>query len=197
MKFHFIAEDILSSRGKIKTLKMLLRYPAKSFSGRELARLLDLSPSCVLSALELFRRYGLAHKTKTGKTSLWRLNKSHLLARKLSALAGLDEKFRRFLRQKIKSAFAKEKKVVQAAVFGSVAKGEEKPESDIDLFVLIKENKHKKAAETIVDKLNETMIPQLGNAISSIIYSSGELRNKKNSELIKHIEKEGLSIFHR
>ena len=75
-------------------------------------------------------------------------------------------------------------------IFGSIAKGEERPDSDIDLFVLVKEKKHKKEAWLTTDKLNESLIPVLGNMISAIIYSSKELKGKKELDLVRHINEE-------
>ena len=197
MKFHGIAEDILSSKIKIAVLRLLVRYPSKKYSGRELARLLNSSPSSVLEALELLRHYGLAHKTRIGKTTEWIINKRHLLIAKLSPLLKLDEEFLSVLCRKIKSAFLKNKNVVRVVLFGSIVKGKEHPDSDIDLFILVKENKHKKQAAFIVNKLNDSLIPLFGNSVSAIIYSSKELKGKKELSLVKHIEEEGEKIFNR
>lgn len=172
-------------------MRLLLRYPAKRFSGREIARLLGSSPSNVLKTLELFSRHGLVHKARIGKTNEWTINKRHFLAGRLAPLLKLDEAAMALLRQKIKTAFSGKKNIVKIIIFGSIAKGEEKPDSDIDLFVLVKEKTHKKEALLITDKLNESLIPLFGNVISAIIYSLKELKGKKELGLVRHINEEG------
>ena len=106
MRFHNLAEDILSSKIRVAVLRLFLRYPSKRFSGREIARLLGSSPSNALKALELFSRYGLVNKARIGKASEWTLNKRHFLAGRLFPLLRLDEDARSLLRQKIKAAFS-------------------------------------------------------------------------------------------
>jgi DNA-binding MarR family transcriptional regulator len=136
MKFHAIAESLLSSKIRVAVLRLLLRYPSKRFGGRELARLLGFSPSIVLKTLDSFSRYGLIHKTRLGKATAWKINEHHFLTSKLSLLTDLDGESMAALCQKIKAAFSKKKNIIKVVVFGSIAKGEEKPDSDIDLFVL-------------------------------------------------------------
>lgn len=54
MRFHDLAEELLSSRTKVAILKILLRYPGKKFSGRDIARLSGASPSRASEILDLF-----------------------------------------------------------------------------------------------------------------------------------------------
>lgn len=195
MKFHSIAENILSGKIKIAVLKFLLNYPTKKFSGRELSRLLRSSPSSVLETLELFSQYGIVHRARIGKTTEWTLNKQHVLAELLLPLLTLDEEALGLLNQKIKAVFPKNKNIIRVVVFGSLVKGEENPNSDIDLFILVKETKHKPAALLFVNKLNESLASLFGNSFSAVIYSVKELKNKKTLGLIKHIKEEGKIII--
>lgn len=195
MKFHDITDDILSSKIRIAVLRLFLRYSSKRFSGREIARLLKSSPSNALKTLELFSRHGLVHKARIGKASEWTLNKRHFLSGRFSFLLKLDEDAMAVLRQKIRTAFSGKKNIVRIVIFGSIAKGEEKPDSDIDLFILVKEKKHKKEALLIIDKLNESLIPLFGNVISAIIYSLKELKSKKELGLVQHINEEGKTLL--
>jgi predicted nucleotidyltransferase len=195
MKFHAIIENFLSSKIRIAVLRILLRYPSKRFSGRELARLLGASPSHVLKTLESFSRHGLIHKARIGKATEWTINKHHFLVGRLSFLLKLDEEAMALLCQKIKAAFSQKKNIVKIIIFGSAAKGEEKPDSDIDLFILVKEKKHKKEVLLIIDKLNESLIPLFGNSISAIIYSLKELKDKRELGLVQHIKEEGKIIL--
>jgi predicted nucleotidyltransferase len=195
MKFHNILEDILSSRIKISVMKILHRYPEKKFSGRELARMLNVSPSRASEILELFRKYGIANRRRIGNTSEWILNKDSILTKKLSNLFDIEEKIYLDLKSKIHKTLSREKYILKVILYGSVPKGREQLDSDIDLFILVKNQKDKELAAELIHKLNISLLPRYGNVISELIYSKEEWKLKKNSNILKQIQSEGEIIF--
>ena len=197
MKFHQVLEEILSSKIKVSIWKILHRYPEKRFSGRELARLLNVSPSRASEILELFRKYGVVNRIRIGNTSEWTLNKKSILVDKLLKIFKIEEKIYRDLKSKIFNTFHKEKSILKVILYGSVARGEEQPNSDIDLFILVKNEKDKDLVANLVHKLNISLLPRYGNVISELIYSRKEWNLKKNSEISKQIRSEGEIILKR
>ena len=197
MKFHKVLEEILSSKIKVSIWKILHRYPEKRFSGRELARLLNVSPSRASEILELFRKYGVVNRIRIGNTSEWTLNKKSILVDKLLKIFKIEEKIYQDLKSKIFNAFHKEKSILKVILYGSVARGEEQPNSDIDLFILVKNEKDKDLVANLVHKLNISLLPRYGNVISELIYSRKEWTLKKNSEILKQIQLEGEIILKR
>ena len=195
MKFHNILEETLSSRIKISIMKTLHRYPEKRFSGRELARLLNLSASRTSEILELFRKYGVVNRIRIGNTSEWTLNKESILVKKLSNVFNIEEKIYLDLKSKIYKTFSNEKNILKVILYGSVARGKEQPNSDIDLFILVKNEKNKELAAELVHKLNISLLPRYGNVISELIYSKEEWKLKKNSKILKQIQSEGEIIL--
>ena len=197
MKFHQVLEEILSSKIKVSIWKILHRYPEKRFSGRELARLLNVSPSRASEILELFRKYGVVNRIRIGNTSEWTLNKKSILVDKLLKIFKIEEKIYRDLKSKIFNTFHKEKSILKVILYGSVARGEEQPNSDIDLFILVKNEKDKDLVANLVHKLNISLLPRYGNVISELIYSRKEWNLKNNSEISKQIQSEGEIILKR
>ena len=197
MKFHNILEEILSSKIKISMIKTLQCYPEKRFSGRELARSLDVSPSRASEILELLRQYGVVNRVRIGNTSEWTLNKKSILVEKLSNIFKIEERIYQDLRSKIYNILSKEKNILKVILYGSVARGEEQPNSDIDLFILVKNEKDKDSVANLVHKLNISLLPRYGNVISELIYSKDEWKLKKNSEIIRQIQSEGEVILSR
>lgn len=196
MRFHNILEDLLGSRVKISTLKVLARYPRKEFSGSELARILKVSVSRVLEILELFYRYRVVYRTKVGKTYQWSLNKQSFIVDKLTPILDIDEMAFTTLKNYIKQSFkGKAGKILKIVLFGSLILGEERPESDIDIFILVKDDRYKKLIQEIIDDLNEKIVTIFGNSLSPIIYSQKEMESKKGLEFIKHVETEGQKIY--
>lgn len=194
MKFHNIIEDLLTSKVKASVLKLVASYPQKKFNGRELSRLTGSSASSVLQALLLFNDYGIVKKTMAGKTTQWVLNDKNFIANKLDAILKIDREAISILHKEIKTAFAKSKAVKTVILFGSISRREEEPRSDIDLFIEVKRDSDKAGAGEIVDILNRSFLIKYGNAISPIIYSSGELKTKRDTLLVKQI-REGKAII--
>ncbi|NIO49795.1 MAG: hypothetical protein GTN73_10235 [Candidatus Aminicenantes bacterium] len=197
MKFRNILEDILSSKIKISVLKILYRYPEKKFSGRELARILNVSPSRASEILEIFRKYGVANRTRIGNTSEWTLNRGSILVKKLAKVFDIEEKIYLDLKSKIHKTFSKEKYILKVILYGSVPRGKEQPDSDIDLFILVRNQKDKDLAAELVHKLNISLLPRYGNVISELIYSKEQWKLKKDSKILKQIQSEGEIIFER
>ncbi|MDH4257982.1 MAG: nucleotidyltransferase domain-containing protein [Candidatus Aminicenantes bacterium] len=195
MRFHDLAEELLSSRAKITILKVLLRFPGKKYSGREIARLSGVSPSRASEILDLFWKNGLAHRLKIGNTYEWSLNQESVLSKKVSDFIDLDEKIYQDLKSRIYKALDKEKNVIRVILYGSVTKGTEKHNSDIDLFILVKNEKDKEAIVEAINTLNFNLIPFYGNVISALIYSQREWKLKKERKILMHIDTEGEVIL--
>lgn len=90
MKFHGFLEELLGSKAKISILRTLIRFPAKSFTGRELARLVNISASRTLEILRLFKEYGLVNQSQIGKTLQWNLNSQGLLVKEISQILSME-----------------------------------------------------------------------------------------------------------
>ena len=83
------------------------------------------------------------------------------------------------------------KKVI---LFGSVAKGLEKVNSDIDIFILVKDATSKKRLEPSIDKLSNLCFEIYGNRLAPYILTESEMRQKKNLKIIFAVNT-GLQIF--
>ena len=75
------------------------------------------------------------------------------------------------------------------AVFGSMARKEDTPKSDIDLLILTKDKSSLDKINAVIDKLNIKMAQEFGTAISPYILTKSEIRRKhqKKEALIRSI----------
>lgn len=178
-------------------MKILLRYPEKKFSGRELARLSNSSASRTSEILDLYHKYGVVNRVNIGNTSEWTVNKKSIVVKQLSYLFNIEEKIYIDLISKIQKAFHNHKNILRVILYGSLSRGEEEANSDIDIFILVKNEKDKEKATDLVHKLNLSLLPQFGNVISDLIYSEKEWKLKKNSDLLKQIQTDGKIIIDR
>ena len=197
MKFHNALEEIFSSKVKISVMKLMCLNPEQKYSGREMARLLNISASRVSEVLELFRKNAMVSRERVGRASQWGLNRESVLVNEVSSLINLESKIYRELKSKIYETLFREKSILKVVLYGPVARKREKPESDIDVLILVKGKKDKELAADMVGKLNKYILPRYGNVISETIYSEREWKDMGRTKIYKKIESEGEIILIR
>jgi predicted nucleotidyltransferase len=186
---------MFSSKVKIAVMKLMCLNPERKFSGREMARLLNQSASRVLEVLELFRKNAVVNRETVGRASQWGLNKESVVVEEVSSLINVERKIYMELKSKIYETLIREKSIQKVVLYGSVARKKEKPESDIDVFILVTTKKDKELAAELVGKLNKYLLPRYGNVISESIYSEREWKDMEKTTLFKKIESEGEIIL--
>lgn len=105
----------------------------QGFTGRELARAVGSSQDGARAALARLVTQGIVSRQRAGSALLYALNRGHLAAPLIVALADLRAEL---LRRIAASLASWRLPVAYAALFGSAARGQERPDSDLDLFVL-------------------------------------------------------------
>lgn len=188
----------LNSEQKIRILRFLLSGgPIPDMSERELARMVKISNAGVNRAMSSFEELNLVHYRRIGHSHVWSVNEdSHaygVLKKVIQAMkenrAPIDELKRDMVKE------LKKLPVIKAALFGSVARGGEKPNSDVDLFVLVKDAKDKKTVETALEGLGTKVLKVYGNTLGFYILTESEYRKRKGLGVIKNIEKEGQKLI--
>lgn len=195
MKFHISLLDVLTSKAKIKIIKFLLNHVA-SMSEREIASVLNVSHMSVNRTMRELGELNFVNFITIGKAHLWRVNRKSYAFRVLSELfkgvSGIKEPLED-LKEILLNNLPKTliKKVV---LFGSIAKASERSNSDIDVFVLVKNKESKKRLESQIDKLSNICLEAYGNRLAPYILTEQEIEQKKNLKIVSEINK-GIQIF--
>ena len=195
MKFHISLLDVLTSKAKIKIIKFLLNHVA-SMSEREIASVLNVSHMSVNRTMRELGELNFVNFVTIGKAHLWRVNRKSYAFRVLSELfkgvTGIKEPLED-LKEILLNNLPKTliKKVV---LFGSIAKASERSNSDIDVFVLVKDKESKKKLESQIDKLSNICFEAYGNRLAPYILTEQEMEQKKNLKIVSEINK-GIQIF--
>lgn len=195
MRFNETLLNILSSETKIKIVKFLLTHDAP-MSEREIASILKVSHMSINRTMRELAALNFGSFVTIGKSHLWKVNhKSYalkalsLLIKNVSGIKDPLDDLKTVIRENIPKILAQ--KVV---LFGSVSKGLEKPESDIDIFILVKNAGDKKKIEPSIEKLSHICFETYGNRLAPYILTEQEMLQKKGLTILSEINN-GTSII--
>jgi predicted nucleotidyltransferase len=132
-------DAVLGSQSKVGLLRALLQSSAP-VSAREAARLAGLAHSGALRALDDLVELGVVNRTETPGQHLYTINsESELVEQGLGPLftaeRGRVAEVFRWIPERLKS-YLSDGVVRSAVIFGSAARGEDRPDSDFDLLVV-------------------------------------------------------------
>lgn len=189
MKFHNVLEEVFGTSERVKVLRALARYP-KEFTSRELSGYCSVSVRGVIDILTLFEQYGFIKSRRVGKSILWKMDENNCLTKSLILpFFEVERNLLGHLKRRI-STRVKRFPVQKAVLYGSVARGDERPDSDIDLLLVVKEKD--KWVEELQDRLRGEILQLFGNMLSILVCTSSEYK-KLGGELKKEID-EGIVI---
>jgi predicted nucleotidyltransferase len=126
-------EELFSSQARVAILKLLLLNGGKRFYLREIASLTEQPVRAVQRELPRLERIGLLGHTVEGNRKYYQVNRDCSIYPELKSIflktVGLGDA----LREHLNGAAGD---IEVAFIYGSYARGEEKLDSDIDLFVV-------------------------------------------------------------
>ena len=126
-----ILESILSSRARAEVFRLLFGLVDPELHGREIGRRSGLAIGTVRHELKKLEGLDLVTARRDGNRLYYRANRRHPLHREIHNLVLKTVGMVELLREKLP-----EDGIRLAFVFGSVARGEEDAESDVDLLVV-------------------------------------------------------------
>ena len=183
MKFRQYLESVLGSKVKISIARAMFKFPDKIFTARELAGFVNVSHTPVLISLKDLEGMNLIEVEEHGTSKLIRLNKRSYLYDPLKNLFNYEDNTKNKLVSKIKGIVSNAEMVV---LFGSIEKGSERMNSDIDILVV---TKYKKRTREDLEANQNSIIETFGNPISPIILTKNQFINKKNKPFAKDLAK--------
>jgi predicted nucleotidyltransferase len=184
MKFHAYLEQVLGTKAGISILRSLVKYKGKIFTVRGLARDADVSSVEASRTIKQLEQYGIVRIQPVGKAYQVSLNgKSYVLDKIVEPIFTAEGKTLEAL-VKVLKKYLDTKKIISAAIFGSVAKGEEREDSDIDLLVISDDRDY--AYDVIGNVITEVSEIFYGK-IAPIVFSKKEFIAKKRGNLVSSI----------
>jgi len=194
MRFHNILDEILGNRTKVKLLRAFTTYPGKEFSESELQRIAGIPQASVHRNVGALFENGLLQRRRIGKANLYSMNRGHVLFPTIDSLFEEERNLLKKLKKTIAGKINKIPEVKLAVLFGSVIKGRERADSDVDLFIVARGRKEK--VEEKLKDLNSVLKAKFGNPVSLLIKTENELEDLETRAIFREI-KEGDVILKR
>lgn len=127
---------MLGDSGHVRLLRVLLLHGG-ALSSTQLAGQAALTPQGVRNVLEDLGLQGAVQVLGSGRTRLFRARPEHPMTAAVASLFTAERAQWESFLSALREVLAKQPDVVGAWLYGSVARGEDEPESDVDIAVLL------------------------------------------------------------
>ena len=165
----------MGSRSKVRLLRVLFGFPDLDFTGEDLGRKAGVSKPMTHKALSELMEENLVARRVAGRAYLYRLVPGSYSAKLVAPLFRDDnspiEELARLLRKKFEVS-----PVASATLYGSIVRGEEKPDSDIDIYLVLRRESDRGRIEVLVSELNRLVQALFGNRLSPMVKTLEEAR---------------------
>ncbi len=171
MKYKDALDDVLGNKLKLRILRLFCTSGGE-YTGREIAKLTGYSQTYTIKALGDLEANGLLYRRDVARAHLYSLNEEHMLVRELKRLFDLE----RSALARVAKGFKEElgDSLEGIIVFGSVARREERPDSDIDMILILKDG-HKPVVESKISSVSNAVAAASGNPVSAFLATETEL----------------------
>ena len=201
MRFHQPLNEILGSAAKVRVLRFFCQKGGE-WNGRQAAAQLAMNPVTAHRALRELYGETLLDFRPVGTHFLYSLRDGHYLVRDLLKPLFKEEDRARervgeLIREILKGDLKRE--VVTVALYGSAAKGQERPTSDLDLLVLVKSDRARRRIEAGLDRFSRMASAEFGNVPAAYVNTVREARRKdfRGMPLFKAIRAQHRVIYGR
>jgi len=165
-------------------------------TGREMARLGNITHRTALKALDNLESLNLVTRRVAGKSYYYTINRNQYIYKEIIALIFKKEKeYKQKIFNEIKTT--KYENIISVIIFGSVARKEETYKSDLDICLIY--YKSKKDIENKINNLRDNLYEKYGIQLAPfyITENNFKIRAKKKQSPVNNIINEGEVILGR
>lgn len=193
MRFRQVPESLLSSSARISVITTLLREGDRVWTGSGLARAAGVTPRWAIVTLRALEAEGVVHASSAAPSMIWAVNRDHLLVELLADLAEVDRKAQAALLGEVAKAVspARPRKVL---LFGSTARGDEEPGSDVDVLVVVADARSKRHAQDLLARTAQDFFRRFGNRLAPIVLTQREFEQRRGRGFVKAALDHGIWI---
>jgi predicted nucleotidyltransferase len=185
MRLDRALDDLFATGSHVRVLRALVELPdGLTVSGRDIARRAGVSQPTAAEVLRGLEDQGLLMVGRRPRAAYYRLNPEHVFVPILSEIFARERQTRADLEQRIADGLAGLRDVEAAYLFGSAARGDMRPNSDIDVAI---KSRHE-VPEEIPDL--DALYRRFGNRVNLI-----RLRERGAAGLRATIAREGKKLL--
>ncbi|HZD60035.1 MAG TPA: nucleotidyltransferase domain-containing protein [Anaerolineae bacterium] len=146
----------------------MFRFPGE-FTGRHIARLSRLPHATARLNLKALEESDILNVKHAGRSKLYSLNTNNILYKPLTDLFEAEQSVMRELENRIVSALLSNDTIKDAlshvSIYGSIAQGNERPDSDIDVFLAFKHEIDESKLDQVLLPLEDEISASFGNQL--------------------------------
>lgn len=192
MVIHRVFDEVFRTWSNVAVLRALLDTNT-GFSGNEVARVAGMNPRSAFKALTSLEELGIVNRQIGGRDHIFSLNREHFLVQEVVLkIYQVENKFPTEIINALAAIL--KKRVHSALLFGSTARKEEKPLSDLDLCCIVNSVMDRILVSDLLNSRASMLYKKYGIKLAPIYFLKSEFNRKKKSQLIKDIIKEGILI---
>ena len=188
-----LLEHVLGAKSKVAALRVLFNSKV-GFSGSSVAKRAGMGLLAIQNALADLEGLGLVEVERGSVEHRYRLNfKHYLVGQGLRALLEAERGMVKALAHDLRPLL--EGRVLSAGFFGSFARGEAKPGSDIDLLVIVETLKERERVSALLFDHLPNLTERYGLPLQPIIYERRRLSHGSGvQELLETAEQDWLAV---
>jgi len=184
MKVNRPLDQLLANEARIQILRTLFKFPGE-FTGRHIARLSRLPHATARLNLIALEDGDILKVKYIGRSKVYSLNTDNILRKPLADLFEAEQSVMQALESKLINALLSDNKIknalAHASIYGSVIRGDERPDSDIDLLLIFDRKVDKSKLEKVLDQLDDEISTSFGKQLHIMLIEcktgSNEWRN--------------------
>ncbi len=183
--------EIVASGPRLRLLRYLSAHDGP-FTGRQLARAVRLDPKSASVALRHLLGSGVVQRRRAGRAYLYSLDQESYLAHEVLLPAFLKERnWQKTLGTEVQDLIGAG--VASIILYGSWARGQAGPRSDIDLLIVTNGRRSKAAIEDRLTSHRTHFMARFRHVPSFLILSRDEFRTRlrRGNPLVREIVEQG------
>jgi predicted nucleotidyltransferase len=190
-------DHLLGTKTKVRILRALVALE-RPVSGREAARLAGVS-HIALRALDELAASGILIREHATGQHLFTFDCRHNLAPVLMTLFEAERQFTFTIFGQIREILGGLESVESAVVFGSSARGEAGPRSDLDLLVVVREHTEREEVRMILAEVAPAFLTTFGVQLSPAVLSRNQFRRQveEKDPFIMEVQRDGRCVIGR
>lgn len=181
-------EVLFGSRARVRILRVLCLDPARTWTERELAHAVRMSPSTVNTAIGQLRDTSILDLRRIGRTHAVRLREELAIVAHLRMVFAAEASTWDSVAQAIRRVLPDG---VGCYLYGSTARRSANRASDVDILVVAQDARTAQdAAATILDAASRVF----PSGFEVVALSARELKRRKRSRFVRAVLEDGLAI---